>query len=173
MTENSALRVCADCGRPHTDLPTDWGFRLPDEVHALSYIQAYQRSRSNADLCCLDESRYFIRGVLDIPFVDREGGFAFGLWAEVSQDVHDAYVHDFNDNSVTPPSQGRLANDVQIFPSLLGERVDIKFMGERSRPFLWFPETSVHPLAQLQRVGIDRQRHHAWLEQFGWFDSTE
>ncbi|WP_416136139.1 DUF2199 domain-containing protein [Aquabacterium sp. A7-Y] len=49
--------VCATCGQRHSGLPTDYGFRLPDQVHALSYIERYRRSRSNADLCTLDIGR--------------------------------------------------------------------------------------------------------------------
>ncbi len=29
--------ICSSCGKEHQGLPTDWGFKLPDEAFALSY----------------------------------------------------------------------------------------------------------------------------------------
>lgn len=56
MTDQSY--VCSSCGKTHKGLPTDWGFRLPDQVFELSYLDKYRRTRSNADLCSLDESSF-------------------------------------------------------------------------------------------------------------------
>ena len=64
---------CGTCGRVHPGLPTEWGFREPDEVFALSYIAKYLRTRINADLCTLDDSRYFLRGLLGLPFTEASG----------------------------------------------------------------------------------------------------
>jgi hypothetical protein len=40
---------CGTCGRVHPGLPTEWGFREPDEVLALPYIAKYLRTRIKPD----------------------------------------------------------------------------------------------------------------------------
>lgn len=163
--------VCPDCGELHPGLPTDWGYQLPDDVFALSYLDRYRRTRANADLCCLDERRWFLRGVLALPFIDREGDFGLGVWVEVAEAVHDAYIAHFDDEHAGPaPVPGLLANDVAGYPALRGEAVEVRFPGHHSRPTFVLPDTATHPLAVEQREGIDRERHHALLQAFGFFD---
>ena len=101
--------TCACCGQEHPGLPADYGYSLPDEVFALSYLERYRRSRSNADLCTLDDERFFLRGVLAVPFVGSEQEFGWGLWVEVSRGQHDLYLDGFFDDlSAHPPFEGRL-----------------------------------------------------------------
>src|SRR4051812_35024657 len=94
---------CANCGKEHPGLPTDWGFKLPDEVHSLSYVDRYVRSRHNADLCALDESRYFFRGLVPVPLSESTGHFNWGVWVEVRRDIHDIYLNGFNDDLSIQP----------------------------------------------------------------------
>lgn len=165
--------VCSACGKEHPGLPTDWAFRLPDEVHALSYLEMYRRSRSNADLCCLDNQRYFLRGVLSLPFIDRDGAFVYGLWVEIDHATHDAYLQDFNADAIRlHQASGRLANDLQGYAPLRGAPVEIHFRQGGSRPELVSPTDWGHPLAAEQHRGIDSARHHALLESFGYFDQS-
>src|SRR4249919_2806196 len=111
MTDHSY--VCSSCGKTHEGLPTDWGFKLPDEVFDLSYLDRYRRTRSNADLCALDENRFFIRGLLMIPFTHQEGEFAWGVWVEVPKAVHDFYLDNYsNELAQGTKAEGALANTV-------------------------------------------------------------
>ena len=86
---------CGVCGQWHDHLMTDLACRLPDEVFALPYIERYQRARFNDDLCTLDGKRYFIRGILPVPFTYIDDFFAWGVWVEVAKKDHDAYASHF------------------------------------------------------------------------------
>ena len=166
--------VCATCGQRHPGLPTDYGFRLPDEVHALSYVDSYLRSRSNADLCTLDEGRHFLRGVIPIPMVESDAEFGWGVWVEVSRESHDTYVQAFEaDLSTHHRVVGRLANNIPGYGGTLGLEVEIQFQNEGARPSLYFPASSLHALAHEQRNGISHKRHHDILEAVGFFKEKD
>jgi hypothetical protein len=161
--------VCGTCSEEHEGLPFDYGFGLPDEVYALDYIQRYLRSRSNADVCTLDESRYFLRGVLPVPFTAKELTFGLGIWVEVPMSQHDLYVAGFHDDlSDNPAFVGHIANEIQGFGAL-NLPVEVRFRSGNDRPEFRFPPGADHLLAREQRLGITAQRHHEILEGFGYF----
>lgn len=163
--------ICETCGERHEGLPTDYGFRLPDEVHALSYLDRYSRSRHNSDLCALDERRYFLRGVLRVPMPETREEFGWGVWVEVSAKDHDFYLQNFYEAVADAPRfPGTLANALPGYEQALGQRVEVQLGGADQRPWVYFPPTSVHALAIEQREGISRKRHHTILEATGFFD---
>jgi hypothetical protein len=165
--------VCEHCGDVHEGLPMDYGFDQPDEVFALSYLEKYYRVRSTPDLCTLDESRFFVRAVLPLP-LPREGDrFCWGLWAEVSEQDHDAYIElmkSRTDGSILPRFDGRIANALPGYRLTLGLEVEMQFGGASDRPSLWLPKRSRHRLTIEQRNGITPARHHQLLEACGYFE---
>lgn len=172
MTDQSF--VCSSCGKVHEGLPTDWGFGLPDEVYALPYLDKYRRTRSNSDLCALDENRFFLRGLLMIPFTHQEGYFAWGVWAEVLKVSHDFYVENYsNELAQGTKIQGGLANTIPGSPEIIGSSLEIELQSSRSRPFFTFPTSADHALAVDQRQGIGPDRHHQFLELCGYFRDSD
>ena len=170
----STTYTCSTCGKEHEGLPSDWGFKLPDEVHALSYIERYKRAKYNADLCTLDEQRHFIRGVLPIPLVDQDDTFGWGIWAEVNRSTHDAYVEAFNSDAPEPAHRtGVLVNHVPGYSETSGLAVGIQFNAKGARPTFTFATGVVHGLAHEQLSGISQKRHHDILETLGFFDETD
>lgn len=166
--------VCETCGETHSGLPRDYGFRLPDDVHALNYLDRYLRSRSNADLCTLDDSRYFFRGVISIPLLESEDQFRWGVWVEVDQKCHDIYLNGFNEDlSQRARVHGRIANDIPAYEGSLGIEVEIQFKGAGDRPFFYFPNDASHALAHEQRRGITQKRHHDLLDAVGFFEKDD
>lgn len=164
--------VCGTCSQEHPGLPTDYGFSLPDAVYTLNYLDKYRRSRSNSDLCTLDEERYFIRGVLPLPFAETDGNFGLGVWVEVSRSEHDLYLDGYyEDLSDNAPFAGRLVNDIPGYDSL-GMSVLVQFRSGNDRPLFLCRNDDVHVLAQEQRAGISTTRHHEILEGVGYFGRT-
>lgn len=166
---------CRICGRVHAGLPTEWGFREPDEVFALPYPVKYLRTRINADLCTLDESRYFLRGYLSLPFTKADHEFAWGVWVEVSKDHHDVHLAQMLREAQGKPTtqyrlKGRIANSIPGYRATRGVVVDV-LLGEAGwRPSLWLPGRSRHRLAREQAGGISAERHHELVEACGYFD---
>jgi hypothetical protein len=143
-------------------------------VFALSYLVKYVRTRINADLCTLDESRHFLRGHLSLPFAEANGEFGWGVWVEVSRDHHDLYAAQMlREAEGEPPSQyrleGRIANSIPGYRATLGLAVDVLLGEAGQRPSLWLPSRSRHTLAREQAGGISAARHHQLLEAYGYF----
>ena len=172
MTEE--LFVCSHCGEAHAGLPTDWGFRKPDEIHALPYLEEYARVRINSDLATLDKSRYFIRGFLSLPFQEQEGCFGWGAWVEVSRKGHDLRLKYFNnDASDHPQFPGTLVNKLPGYSKTIGVPVEVQLGNSGQRPTFWLPSRSRHRLAADQSKGISAKRHHELLEACGYFENKD
>ncbi|HEV7240748.1 MAG TPA: DUF2199 domain-containing protein [Thermoanaerobaculia bacterium] len=162
--------ICGTCAREHPGLPTDYAFGLPDEVYSLAYLDRYRRSRSNADLCTLDDERFFVRGVLPIPFVGSHEEFVWGLWVEVTKDQHDLYLAGYYDDlSDNPRFTARLANQIPGYDETLDLVVDVQFRSGNDRPTFYLSEAISNVLAREQRGGITRERHHEILQGMGFF----
>ena len=163
--------TCRTCGQEHAGLPLDYSFGLPDEVFSLDFIPRYLRARSNSDLCTLDDSRHFMRGVIPLAFTDTTEEYCWGVWIEVSKADHDKYVHGyFDDMSTEPEFKGRLANDIPGYGSTLGLEVIGRYSPEGKRPKYYLLESASNRLEVDQRVGIDSSRHHEMLQALGHFD---
>jgi hypothetical protein len=111
------------------------------------------------------EGRWFIRGVLQTPFKFADFRFAWGLWAEVSENTVAAYGEDFDrDGSHLPCEPGRIANELPaIYPSSVGLEVRIQFGPADKRPTLALLPDCPHPLACEQREGLSIERYHEIL----------
>jgi hypothetical protein len=165
--------LCEQCGEVHAGLPTDWGFKKPDDIQSLSYIDEYLRARSNIDLATLNESRYFIRGVLSLPFQHKDGYFGWGIWVEVSKENHDQYVANFfNDASNFPRFDGKIANALPGYLSTRGVLVSVQLGNSTQRPTFWIVPESSHELGREQEMGISAQRHHEMLRACGFLDAS-
>ncbi len=163
--------VCPQCGKRHAGLPTDFGFQEPDEVFSLSYIPKYLKVRKNADFCTLDESRFFLRGCLQLPFTDRQGEFSWGVWVEVSHDHHDVYASQvLNNNFKQYRLDGRIANTIPAYRSTLNVPLHVLLEDGGKCPTLWLPPRSRHTLAREQQQGISARRQHELLEACGFFE---
>lgn len=151
----------------------DFGFRLPDEVHALGYLERYLRSRSNADFCTLGEARHFIRGVLPLPLQSSEDNFYWGVWVEIDLRHHDHYLAAFEEEAPDPYSfAGTIANDVPGYGGTIGLAVEVRLRKGTERPAAYVTDSS-HALAHEQRAGISLKRHHDILEATGFFEKNE
>ncbi|MEM9301902.1 MAG: DUF2199 domain-containing protein [Pseudomonadota bacterium] len=156
---------CEVCGETHAGLQKDLAFQMPDDAWELDYLDRYKRVRHNRDFCTLDDQRYFIRCLLEVPLQYNDDTFGWGLWVEVSQADHDLHVGKWDGGAdKTPPFAGRIANNIKGYVTLIGEPVEVKLYDEH-RPLLTFPESSQHPLAVEQREGISLKRHHELVDR--------
>ena len=155
--------VCALCGTAHEGCPTDRGYTLPDDVWALPESEHETRATFTTDLCEMD-GRYFIRGILLIPFVQRDADFAWGVWAELERSAFERYVEIYDaDASDEPPVGATLANAIPGFPDAARERVLVIWGQSGDRPEFVLEKHSESSLAEAQRCGIDEQRYHELL----------
>ena len=78
--------ICGTCGKFHAELPME--FAVPT-LHCFSYSipdnERESRCNLTSDLCNVDE-HFFIRGCLEIPVLDGNGPFVWGVWASLSKE---------------------------------------------------------------------------------------
>src|SRR5437016_4731399 len=102
--------ACHVCGKTHAGLSTDFGHSLPDDVWALGAEARQEHLNWSTDLCCY-EGRWFLRGLLEVPFQFQDDQFGWGIWAEVSEETIGRFRKVFSsDGSGCPREHGTVAN---------------------------------------------------------------
>ncbi|MFT3986515.1 DUF2199 domain-containing protein [Aestuariivirga sp.] len=156
--------MCSICGKEHLGLVTDYAYRLPDAVWALSEEERAEKAKFTEDLCQFGE-RYFIRGFFPIPFIGTSDDFAWGAWVEVTWQVFQRYLELYeNDGSAEPRVEGALANELPAYANSMGMPVLIQFEDPKNRPSIYLGPDNKSRLANEQRNGIDQARYHEILE---------
>lgn len=157
--------TCACCGETHEGLLTNFGFQLPGVVWDIPPDQRKESAHFNDDLCEY-QKRCFIRGVLPVPFLDTDGYFGWGVWAEVDRAVFKRYLELFRaDGSAEPLHAGKLANSLPVYAGSLDAPLQIQFHDAKKRPTFTLLAEDHSPLALEQRNGINSARYHQILEQ--------
>ena len=163
MESSSTEYVCRLCGRSHSSLPTDTAYTLPDEVWAIPESERGERAKWDSDLCRLGD-RYFIRCLLEVPFLDQPGYYGWGTWAEVEWPSFERYLEFYDkDGRSEEPFRATLANDLPTYGGTLGLPAFVQFRTASERPAIWFPEEAAHPLAVEVRRGMSYARFHEVL----------
>jgi hypothetical protein len=159
--------VCSTCGETHDGLPTDHGWKLPDDVWAIPEQERSNQAKFNSDLCQFG-TRFFLRCLLKVPFNEQPEYYGWGIWVEVIEPDFYRYIELYDkDGSNEPPIPGSVANAMPAYSSTLGLPVAVQFQDSTSRPTVHVSATSNHPLAREQSVGIDNRRYHEILVATG------
>jgi hypothetical protein len=134
-------------------VPRDIRTELPDEVFELPDEQREARADIDGDFCRLDEERYFVRGLIEMPI--RNGGyFGYGVWIEVAEDDCFRLIDFWHDGPTGESFSGRLANELDTYPGSRGLRVS--FETREQLPAVQIEDD--HLLASEQRAGISERR---------------
>lgn len=151
--------TCACCGQRFDTLPLDYGFKGPDHWFDLSLEERQSRTRKTDDICVIDGQDFFLRGVLDVPVIDLDDSFNWGVWVSLSRKSFDRAMELWDETvpDDEPPLFGWLCNRISVYPDMppLEADVYLRNNGLRPRVELWPTD---HPLAVEQRQGITRQR---------------
>lgn len=163
MTTPPDSFTCPHCGESHAGLPRDIGYQLPDEIWAMPTAEREKRAKFDSDLCSC-EGRFFIRGLLQLPFQHEPDYFGWGAWVEVERLVFQRYLEVYDKEAADEPAHaGALANQLPSYGRVIGTPVEIQFGTSRQRPTIRCPSTANSQLAIEQRQGIDSARHHEIL----------
>lgn len=143
----------------------DVTFRLPDPIFSLPEDQRAVRAKTHTDLCSLDDSRYFIRGVIYVPVQQLESHFGWGVWAEVSKDTFFHYYDIYDkDGSNEPPAAGILANTPPSY-SEIEQPLEIHFGPPDKRP-VFKATPSESELYHEQINGLPVRKWHSIVERY-------
>ncbi len=139
---------------------------MPDIGHDKPYYwftvplkERLTRTELTEDTCIIDNEDYFIRGVLNIPILEYDRDFGFGVWVSQKKENFYTYLENFNSNQVGPYF-GWLSTEIPYYSeSTLSLKTMAHFIGNNDRPKIKV-DLIDHPLAIDQHEGISLAK--AW-----------
>lgn len=149
---------CACCDEIIKGIPT-FGWNYP-----LSYLDVPENKREEdvyltEDLCVIAEKWFFVRGCIEIPVIDHEDPFVWGVWVSLSEEnfmeFQDLLGVDKRDHC--GPYFGWLNASINIYPDTENLKTMVHIRDDGTRPFIELEQTD-HPLAQEQKNGITIER---------------
>lgn len=172
MPENEGFR-CRRCGALHDGLPLSFLTEAP--VYWAPEMAARTGNTLTSDLCVFqgenldgdDQRHFFLHGLIEIPIVDMDETFAWGVWVSLSRDsftrVTDHWEEPDREND--SPYFGWLSTVLPLYaPTTLNLKTNVHTRPVGMRPLVELEPTD-HPLAVEQRVGITRARVQEIAEQ--------
>ena len=150
--------TCATCGQIHSEgLSPVWDYPLP-------YLEVPEHKRVKrcfltTDTCVIDDEDFFVRGCLEIPVIDEDKPFVWGVWTSLSRTNFFRFeeLYDVASRSSEPPMFGWFAVSIPGYPETLSLKTMVHLRDDGMRPFVELEPTD-HPLAIEQRNGIDKMR---------------
>jgi hypothetical protein len=136
-----------------------WHFDAPDSWSSIPPNERKRRTELNSDQCVIDKIHFFVRGLVEIPVLDGEGPFAWGVWVSLSKANFDRATDLWHEpNRINEPAYfGWFCNSIPGYPETLHSKTAVHSRAVGLRPYIELEETD-HPLALEQRTGITTAR---------------
>jgi len=150
--------TCSCCGKQYDDLPLDVGLLAPDPWLDLTEAERESRGKLDSDICTID-THNFVRGCLEVPVIDHQDVFVWGVWVSVSDKSFATILNLWNAEirDDQPPMFAWLCNTIGGYPQTFGLKTHLYLRNDGQRPFIRLEPTD-HPLAREQREGITLSR---------------
>ena len=142
-------------------------FSSPDAYLDIPQDQREERVKLNADFCTIDESRFFVRGVIPIPVPERDRDYCWGVWAKLTKEDFKIVADTWNDEDVSglDPLVGVVANAVPEYQDAMGLTLQIHLKSD-TRPFMYIAEESEFRRDQNSGVTLaDLDRYFHYIPQ--------
>ncbi len=151
--------ICKTCGEYHPELPMEFGFDVPFLYDTVPADERDRRCDLTEDLCVIDEEHFFVRGCLEIPVVDGNGPFVWGVWASLSNENFKRTVDrwETHGRESEPPYFGWLSTRLPFYPETMNLKTHVHTRPVGQRPVIELEPTD-HPLAIEQKQGITMSR---------------
>ncbi|MFY2822717.1 DUF2199 domain-containing protein [Ruegeria sp. MALMAid1280] len=89
-TERVFEYTCVCCGLPQRGTPS-FGYDMPIEVFDIPESERPERVWLDPDVCVIDDKKFFVKGLLDIPIQGVKEPLSWGLWVTQTQAELEAY----------------------------------------------------------------------------------
>jgi hypothetical protein len=151
--------TCRCCGKQFEELPLSFAPAAPDPWIELTEEERAIRGRIDSDLCVIDQQYFFVRGCLEIPIIDPQTTFVWGVWVSVAKQNFERILElwDSEIRESEAPIFGWLCNNISIYPTTFGLKTLVHLRNAEKRPFIELEPTD-HPLAVEQQEGISLSR---------------
>ncbi len=141
---------CIVCGKEHDDLPHA-GYGAPYQWE--DGLELQDDSYLTHDLCVMRGEGFFVRGVVEIPVLDFEYDFGWGVWVSHKKENFEKYRDNFHSADIGP-FFGWLCNVIEYYEeSTLNLKTMAHYRGGDLRPRIEVEECD-HPLYHQQQGGI-------------------
>jgi hypothetical protein len=114
----------------------------------------------SSDQCVIKGEWFFVHGLIEIPVIDSDEPFSWGVWVSLSMENYHrmAELWDTPGRESEQPYFGWLSTELPIYsPSTVNLKTHLHTRPIGERPFIELEPTD-HPLAVEQRTGITRAR---------------
>jgi len=151
--------TCSVCGEHHSDFPLDIAFGSPIYWDQIPESERNARGELTLDFCTIDDHDFFVRGLIEIPILDSDKFFVWGVWTSLSRKNYSRLIDLWHDPKIVdePPYFGWLSNRLPGYPDTLNLKTNVHSRNVKWRPYVTLERTD-HPLALEQRNGITLAR---------------
>jgi hypothetical protein len=149
--------VCSVCGEFHAERMLDIRLSLPDAIWSLGEEERERRASLGDDFAVLDDERFFVRGLLEIPIPDLEVRFGYGVWTEVAMSDFQELLRRWRDPDQAPAVDSILANELAPYVATTGLAARLEPVSADRLPRVELADSD-HPLVTDQRIGISAGR---------------
>jgi hypothetical protein len=149
--------VCSVCGEHHDERLLDIRLGLPHDIHVLDDDARARRAWLADDFAVLDDERFFVRGLLELPIPGLDDRFAYGTWLEVSMADFQELMRRWHDEEQFAAVECTLANELEPYRATVGLRATLRATAPDRLPAVELA-AAAHELVRAQRAGITVDR---------------
>ena len=149
--------VCSVCGELHAERMLDIRLTLPEPIFSLDEEARAARAWLADDFAVLDEERFFVRGLLELPIPELETRFAYGTWVEVSSGEFGRLLEHWQDPDQFHAAEGTVANELTPYVGTTGLSATLDPVSVDTLPSVTLADAD-HPLVADQQAGISAGR---------------
>jgi hypothetical protein len=146
---------CRCCGEVHDELPMHYGASAPALWFGIPEAEREARALLSPDTCLIDGEHGFVIGNLEIPVLDGDHLFSWGVWVSLSlPNFKRAFeLWEQVGRESEPPYFGWMSTSLPGYPETLNLKSHVHTRAVGRRPLVELEPTD-HPLAVEQRHGI-------------------
>lgn len=149
---------CARCGEAHAGIPAFHADRptpywdVPEERRETDVFLT-------SDSCVIADRFFFVHGCLEIPILDGDDIFTWGVWVSLKAEDFLTWHDNYGtvQRSHVGPFFGWLCTELPIYPDTMHLKTAVHLRDNGIRPLIEL-EATAHPLARDQRDGITMER---------------
>lgn len=148
---------CATCGKEHDGAPS-FSFSEPAQFNRNAGIlkKLFKKNYLDIDLC-VSENSYYIRVILEIPIINTDEKFTWGVWVSQSKENFDYYKKHFTEDNSGRESFGWFSNILPYYQNTLNLKTNVKFQRQGVRPKIDIEKTE-HELSKDFYNGISEEK---------------
>ena len=143
-----------------------YGADAPYWYEVIAPEERNRRAELTSDQCIIDQMYFFVRGVIEIPVVDGDGPFSWGVWVSLSEAnfLRASELWNAPGREQEPPYFGWLSTEIPGYPSTINLKTHVHTRQVGLCPTIEIESTD-HPLANAQRQGMTMARVQELAQQ--------